>query len=83
MLTFKNAKKLKEVVKYAPLDRMVIETDCPYMAPEPNRGKRNDSGNLIYIIRELASLKGITEKEVIKAVCENGNQIYKIEPEGQ
>ena len=83
VLTFKNAKKLKEVVKYAPLDRMVIETDCPYMAPEPNRGKRNDSGNLIYIIRELASLKGITEKEVIKAVCENGNQIYKIEPEGQ
>lgn len=79
VLTFKNAKKLKEVVKYTPLDRMVIETDCPYMTPEPNRGKRNDSGNLIYVIRELAFLKGITEREAIKAVCDNGNRIYKMQ----
>lgn len=83
VLTFKNAKKLKEVVKYAPLDRLVIETDCPYMTPEPNRGKRNDSSNLVYVIKELASLKGITEKEVLKAVCKNGNRVYKTEMEAQ
>ncbi len=83
VLTFKNAKKLKEVVKYAPLDRLVIETDCPYMTPEPNRGKRNDSGNLVYVIRELAFLKGITENEARKAVWKNGTQIYKIKAEGQ
>lgn len=78
VLTFKNAKKLKEVVKYAPLDRIVVETDCPYMAPEPNRGKRNDSGNLIFVIKELAALKGITEDEAARAVWENGNRVYKI-----
>lgn len=78
VLTFKNAKKLKEVARYTPLNRIVIETDCPYMSPEPNRGKRNDSGNLIFVIKELAALKGITEEEVINAVCENGNRVYKL-----
>jgi len=83
VLTFKNAKKLKEVVKYAPLDRIVIETDCPYLTPEPNRGKRNHSGNLIFVIKELAALKGVTENEIIKAVCDNGNRVYKIDAHGQ
>lgn len=82
VLTFKNAKKLKDVVKYVPLDRIVIETDCPYMAPEPNRGKRNDSSNLVFVIKELAALKGIKENEVINAVCENGNRVYKIDMHG-
>lgn len=53
------------------------------MTPEPNRGKRNDSSNLVYVIRELAFLKGITENEARKAVWENGTQIYKIKVEGQ
>ena len=54
VLTFKNAKKLKEVAEYAPIDRIVLETDCPYMAPTPNRGKRNSSLNLPYVADELA-----------------------------
>ncbi len=69
VVTFKNAKKLKEVVEYAPLEQIVLETDSPYLSPEPNRGKRNDSRNLIFVAREITGSKGITE-EVI-AVTEN------------
>lgn len=78
VLTFKNAKKLKEVAEYAPLDRIVIETDCPYMAPEPNRGKRNYSGNLIYVVKALADIKGTTEEKIIQTTCNNGNLVYRI-----
>lgn len=58
VLTFKNAKKLKEVVEIAPIERLLLETDCPYLAPVPNRGKRNDSTNIHYVAEELARLKG-------------------------
>ena len=65
VITFKNAKKLKEVVRQAPLEQILLETDCPYMAPEPNRGKRNSSLNLPYVAAAVAQLKDTTPEEVI------------------
>lgn len=71
VVTFKNAKKICEVVKEIPLDRLLVETDCPYMAPTPNRGKRNKSDYIEYIIEKIAEIKEISSKEVNLAV--NGN----------
>ena len=79
VLTFKNAKKLKEAVEYIPMDRIVFETDCPYLAPEPNRGKRNSSLNIPYVIATMAQIKGITEEEVRKAAWENALKLYRME----
>lgn len=78
-LTFKNARKLREVVEYMPLDRIVIETDCPYMSPEPERGKRNHSGKLGFVIKVIADIRGISEEEVVNQTCHNGNLVYKLE----
>lgn len=78
VLTFKNAKKLKEAAAYIPMDRIVLETDCPYLAPVPYRGKRNCSLNLPYVIAELAQIKGITEEEVREAVWDNGLRLYRM-----
>lgn len=78
VLTFSNAKKLKEVAAYAPLDRILLETDCPYLAPIPNRGKRNSSLNLTYIVKELAKLRGIPEEEVIRVTEENARTMYRL-----
>ncbi len=78
VLTFKNAKKLKEAVEYIPLNRIVLETDCPYLAPEPNRGKRNSSLNLSYVIAALADIKKVTEEEVRRATWENAQNLYRI-----
>lgn len=75
VVTFKNAKKLKEVVEYAPLDQIVLETDSPYLSPEPNRGKRNDSRNLVYVAREIARIKGMTEDEVIAVTEGNAERL--------
>lgn len=78
VVTFENAKKLKDVVKYAPLSRIVLETDSPYLAPKPNRGKRNSSLNLPYVVRMIAELKGIAEEEVISATRENAGILLGI-----
>lgn len=78
VVTFENAKKLKEVVKYAPLSQLVLETDCPYLAPKPNRGKRNSSLNLPYVARMIAELKGVTPEEVIAVTEENAKKIFGI-----
>ncbi len=78
VVTFKNAKKLKEAVEYIPMDRIVIETDCPYLAPDPNRGKRNSSLNLPYVIKEIAALKGLTEEQVKEITWENAHRLYRI-----
>lgn len=75
VLTFKNARKLKEVAEMAPLEQIVLETDCPYMSPEPYRGKRNSSLNLIYVAKALAEIKGITPEEVIAVTEENGKRL--------
>lgn len=79
VITFKNARKLKEAVEYIPLDKIVLETDCPYLAPEPNRGKRNSSLNLPYVAAAIAALKGIPEEEVRKAAWENAVKLYRME----
>jgi len=79
VLTFKNARKLKEAAEYIPMDRIVLETDCPYLAPVPNRGKRNSSLNLPYVAAELAQVKGMTVEEVRAAAWENGLRLYRME----
>ena len=78
VLTFKNAKKLKEVAEYAPLSQIVLETDCPYLAPVPFRGKRNDSSKLRYVAEELAAIKQVSVEEVIRITAENGKKLYGI-----
>ena len=78
VVTFKNAKKLKEVVQYAPLSQLVLETDCPYMAPEPNRGKRNSSLDLPYVVQAIAELKQVTPEEVIEVTRENTHRLLGI-----
>ena len=78
VITFKNGKKLKEVVEYMPLDKIVLETDCPYLAPEPYRGKRNDSTKLKYVVEKIAEIKNITEEEVKRVTMENAKKLYRI-----
>ena len=79
VLTFRNAKKLKEAVEYIPLDRIVLETDCPYLAPEPYRGRRNCSLYLPHVVTALAQAKGIGEEAVRRAVWENSLRLYRME----
>ena len=78
VVTFNNAKKLKEVVEYAPLDRIVLETDCPYLSPVPNRGKRNSSLNLPYVVTQIATIKNVTEEEVIRVTNQNAKNLYRL-----
>ena len=78
VVTFQNARKLKETVAYAPLSQIVLETDSPYLAPKPNRGKRNSSLNLPYVVQEIAQLKGVTEEEVISVTRENTRNLLGI-----
>lgn len=78
VLTFKNSRKLKEVAEYAPLSSLVLETDCPYLAPVPNRGKRNSSLNLPYVVEELAAIKKMDPKDIIKATTENAKRLYRL-----
>ena len=75
VVTFKNAKKLKEVVEYAPLEQLVLETDSPYLSPEPNRGKRNSSLNLPYVAAMIAELKGVSTEEVVAVTEENAKRL--------
>ena len=82
VVTFKNARKLKEMVQKIPIEHIVLETDCPYLAPEPNRGKRNSSLNLPYVARAIAELKGISEEEVIRVTEENARRFYSLPYEG-
>lgn len=78
VVTFKNAKKAIEALKVIPLDRLFIETDCPYMAPEPFRGTRNDSSNVIKIAEKYADVKNISVDEVIKITTENAKRFFNI-----
>ena len=78
VLTFKNARKALEVAASIPLDRIVLETDCPYMSPEPFRGKRNDPGKLYRMAEKLAELRGLTVEEVHAITTENGKKLYRI-----
>ena len=78
VLTFKNARKAVEVASQIPLDRIVLETDCPYMAPEPFRGKRNDPGKLYRMAEKLAELRGLSVEEIQTITVENGKKLYRI-----
>lgn len=78
VVTFKNGKKLKEVAEAVPFDRLVIETDCPYLAPVPHRGTRNDSTLLSFVIDEIAALRGTSAEEVERVTEENARKLYAI-----
>ena len=79
VLTFKNARKALEVAAAIPLDRIVIETDCPYMAPAPFRGKRNDPGKLYRMAERLAELRSLSVEETQRITMENGKRLYRID----
>ena len=78
VLTFKNARKAIETAASIPLDRIVLETDCPYMAPEPFRGRRNDPGYLFRMAEKLAEIRSLSTEEVCRITTENGKQLYRI-----
>lgn len=78
VVTFKNARKIKEAVEVIPLERIVLETDCPYLAPVPFRGKRNSSLNIPYVIEEIARIKQISPQEVEETTWENAHKLYRI-----
>ena len=78
VLTFKNARKAVETAERIPLDRIVLETDCPFMAPEPFRGKRNDPGYLYRMAERLAEIRGISVEEVHQITTENAKRLYRI-----
>lgn len=79
VLTFKNARKALEVAAGIPLERIVLETDSPYMSPEPFRGKRNDSSRLVYMAEKLAALRGLSREEIESITFQNGKNLYRID----
>ena len=78
VLTFKNARKAIETAEIIPLERIVLETDCPYMAPVPFRGKRNDPGMLFRMAEKLAEIRGMTVEEIHQITTENGKRLYRM-----
>lgn len=78
VVTFQNAKRLKEVVEYAPLDYLLLETDSPYLAPEPYRGKRNCSAYLTYVAEKIAEIKNVSYEEVIDITRNNARRLFNI-----
>ena len=80
VLTFKNARKAVEVAQQLPPERIVLETDCPYMSPEPYRGKRNDPSRLPFMAQKLAQLRGLSAEEVAAITTENGRRLYRLPP---
>lgn len=78
-LTFKNSHRPREAAKYVPLDRILIETDCPYLTPEPHRGKRNDSTYLKYVVDMLAEIKGVSAEEIERITTENAKRCFRID----
>ncbi len=79
VVTFKNARKAVEVAENIPLDRILIETDCPYMAPEPYRGRRNDPSLVPFVAAKIAQLRGLTPEDIGKATSENARRLFRIE----
>ena len=78
VITFKNGRKLREAVELLPMDKILIETDCPYLAPEPHRGHRNSSFYLPLVVEAIAELKGISKEEVISITEENAKRMYRL-----
>jgi len=78
VLTFKNAKKLVEAVEIIPPERLVLETDAPYLAPDPYRGKRNESAYLTYVAQKLAQIKGVSYEEIVAQTAKNAKTMYRM-----
>lgn len=78
VITFRNAKKLKEAVEYIPIEKILLETDSPYLAPEPNRGKRNSSLNLPYVVQEIAAIKKLDYEEVVAITEQNAKKLFRV-----
>lgn len=78
VVTFRNGKKMKEVVEAVPIEHILLETDSPYLAPEPNRGKRNSSLNLLYVAQKIAEIKGISYDEVVDITLQNAKCMYHL-----
>ena len=78
-VTYKSNKKAAEVLAVTPLERILVETDSPYMAPEPCRGKRNDSSLLVYVLEKIAALKGVSAEKMTRITQENGCRLFGIE----
>ena len=78
VITFKNARRALEALKVIPMDRLMIETDCPYMAPEPYRGKRNHSGYVYRVAEKIAEIKGMTYEEVAQITTNNAIKFFNI-----
>lgn len=78
VVTFKNSRKLKEVVEYLPLESILLETDCPYLAPTPHRGKRNDSSLLHLVVEEISNLKGVSKEVVEEITWQNACTLYRL-----
>lgn len=76
--TFKNSKNASEIINMVPLDKILIETDSPYLSPEPLRGKRNDSRNVRYIAQKIADVKGISLEEISRATYNNASEIFNL-----
>ena len=83
MVTFPNVKKVIQTVQEIELERIVLETDCPYLAPVPNRGRRNDSRNLPYIAETIAKIKGIPVEDVARITYENAVRVFQMEQEAE
>ena len=79
VVTFKNANKTVKAVEAVPLDRLLLETDCPYMAPEPFRGQKSESSMIAYTAAKIAEIKGLTTQEILDITCENAKRFYGIE----
>lgn len=77
-VTYKNAKKALEVLEICPMERILVETDSPYLSPVPNRGKRNDSRNLSYIAQKIAEIKGLTAEEVAQCTAQNAKRLFNV-----
>ena len=77
-VTFKNSKNAEQIAQMVPLDKMLIETDSPYLSPEPNRGKRNDSRNVKFIAEKLAEFKRVSAEEIAKNTYENAKKLFEI-----
>lgn len=81
VVTFKNARKLKEIAAKMPMEQMLLETDCPYLAPEPFRGRRNDSTLIKYVAEAIASLRGMSAEDVIRITADNARRFYGLQKE--
>ena len=79
VVTYKNARKSLEVIEWLPMDRIMIETDSPYLTPEPFRGKRNDSGKVHLVAETIARVKGLSPEEVAQITLENGKRFFNIQ----